>query len=68
MESSMEKTHGGARRNAGRKTEMPGEKMRKVTITVDEVTVRRLRVVGDGNVARGVRHAAQVAYDKWQRQ
>lgn len=64
----MKNTHGGARPNAGRKTELPGERMRRVTITVNEMTVRRLRIVGDGNVARGVRHAAQVAYDRWQRQ
>ena len=66
----MEETHharGGARRNAGRKTEMVGQKTKAVTVTLDDITVRKLKVVGDGNLSRGIRHAAEVAFDKYQK-
>lgn len=36
------------------------------TITVDETTWRRLRVLGDGNASKGVRVSAKVAYDRYQ--
>lgn len=36
------------------------------TITVDELTWRRLLVLGDGNASKGVREAARVAYDRYQ--
>ena len=58
---------GGARPNAGRKTEMT-EKMRTVALSLDERTVSLLKVVGDGNVSRGVRAAARLAYDAYQNQ
>jgi len=64
----MEKKHGGPRSNSGRKTELPTERMRPVTMTLDEMTLRRLKVVGNGNVSRAVRDAAALAYDKWQRE
>lgn len=66
MISRMSKTHGGARLNAGRKTEVQGEKMVRLTVTVDPMTVRKLVVVGDGNKARGVRIAVEAAYAKRQ--
>lgn len=37
------------------------------TITVDDLTWRRLKVLGDGNSSKGIREAARVAYDRWQR-
>lgn len=61
------KQHGGARRNAGRKTEKVGAPTRAVSVSLDELTVRRLRVVGDGNLSRGIRIAAELAYEKFQR-
>lgn len=36
------------------------------TITVDELTWRKLLVLGDGNASKGVREAARVAYDRYQ--
>lgn len=66
MISRMDKKHGGARLNAGRKTEIQGEKMVRLTITVDPLTVRKLRVIGNGNKARGARIAAEMAYAKLQ--
>jgi hypothetical protein len=37
------------------------------TITVDELTWRMLLVLGAGNASKGVRAAAKVAYDRYQR-
>ena len=39
-----------------------------VTYNVDEMTRRRLKVLGDGNESKGVREAARIAYEWWQRQ
>jgi hypothetical protein len=36
------------------------------TVLVDDLTWRRLTVLGDGNVSKGVREAARVAYDRYQ--
>jgi|GEM_PF-2799364 len=38
------------------------------TVTVDELTWRRLLVLGKGNASMGVREAARVAYDRYQAQ
>ena len=62
----MKQTHGGARRNAGRKSTVPGETMTRVCVTLDERTLRLLKVLGDENISQGVRVAADVAYDAWQ--
>ena len=35
---------------------------------IDDRTVELLKVVGNGNVSAGIRHAARVAYDKYQRE
>lgn len=58
-----------ARRNrsAGRKTELAGVPMKCVTITIDELTIRKLRVVGLDNVSRGVRESAALAYEIYQK-
>lgn len=56
---------GGARRNAGRKTEV-NEPLTKVAVTVHALALRQLRVLGDGNLSLGVRRAAEVAYDRYQ--
>lgn len=66
--SRMEaKKHGGARRNSGPKTEMVGEPMKRVQVSLDIRTLDLLQVLGDGNVSKGIRHAARVAYDRYQR-
>lgn len=61
------KQHGGARRNAGRKTEKVGAPTRGVSVSLDELTVRMLKVVGDGNLSRGIRIAAEIAYQRYQK-
>lgn len=37
------------------------------TVSVDELTWRKLLVLGGGNASKGVRAAASVAYDRYQR-
>jgi hypothetical protein len=43
------------------------EPLERVTLTLDALTRRRLRVLGDGNESAGARVAARVAYDRYQR-
>jgi hypothetical protein len=56
------------KRKRGPKTEL-GEHARvvKKSIAVDELTLRKLSALGKGNLSRGVREAARVAYDIYQR-
>lgn len=63
----MEKKRGGPRPRSGRKTELGGQPTRRVQLTLDERTLEFLAVLGDGNVSKGVRVAARVAYDRYQR-
>lgn len=60
------KARGGARRNAGRKTERPGDPAKVRSVSLDDMTVRKLRVVGGGNVSKGIRLAAELAYLSYQ--
>lgn len=41
--------------------------MSRQIVTLDSLTLRMLRVVGDGNVSLGVRRSAAIAYDRYQR-
>lgn len=36
------------------------------TVMLDTLSVRRLRVLGKGNLSDGIRRAARVAYDRYQ--
>lgn len=67
MDSDPKKQHGGARRNAGRKTEKTGLPTKAVTVSLDEMTVRKLKVLGDDNLSRGIRVAAEIAFEKYQK-
>lgn len=58
---------GGVRKSAGRKPEVPGEPMVHKTVTLTAITLRKLLVLGDGNLSKGVRAAAEVAFDRYQR-
>lgn len=55
------------RRKPGPKTEIPGEVMITRLVCVDSLSVRKLKVLGGGNVSKGVREAARVAYDRLQK-
>lgn len=57
--------HGGPRRNAGRKSEV-NERLTKVAVTLSDLAIRQLRVLGDGNISLGARRAAEVAYGRYQ--
>ena len=63
----MENKHGGPRRNSGRKTELCGQPTRRVQVTLDARTLELLDVLGAGNVSKGIREAARLAYDRYQR-
>lgn len=51
----------------GRKSLIVGETMKRTVVSLDETTLRKLRVLGENNLSRGVRLAAEVAYDRYQR-
>jgi hypothetical protein len=65
---AMNSGRGGRRQNAGRKTEVPGEVMERHNVMLDDTTRRKLLVLGDGNLSRGIRRAACVAFERYQRQ
>jgi hypothetical protein len=51
----MNKQHGGARQNAGRKTETPEVRMVSFSVSIDLASAERLRVLGGGNRSFGLR-------------
>lgn len=58
---------GGSRKGAGRPAKTPGEPMKHKTISINAGDLRKLLVIGDGNLSEGVRKAAEVAYDRYLR-
>lgn len=63
----MESKRGGKRLNAGRKSEVIGEVLQRKVITVDTMTLRKLKVIGNGNISKAVRMATAIAYARYQR-
>jgi hypothetical protein len=55
---------GGSRNGAGLATDAAGLKTAKHTVTLDVVTVDRLKELGAGNLSRGIRQAARRLADK----
>lgn len=51
----------------GRKTLVPGEPQARCNVTISEMTQRQLLVLGSGNLSRGIRRAAAVAWEKYQK-
>lgn len=51
----------------GPKTEPGVGTLTARTVTLDDQTWSRLLVLGDGNASQGIRAAARVAYDRYQR-
>lgn len=66
MDQPTPKRRGGPRRNAGRKTERHDLAVSKRTVSYDDLTQRRLSALGGGNVSRGIRLAAEHAFDAYQ--
>lgn len=57
------------KRKPGPKNELaPTVKTRQRTFTLDERTVMLLGVIGGGNMSKGVRIAADFAYERYQRE
>lgn len=56
------------KRTPGRKVEpgLDGPVSRR-TVSVDDLTWRRLVALGGGNASKGIRDAARIAYERWQR-
>lgn len=48
----------------GPKTERHFAALRRVNVMVDQNTERLLRLLGDGNLSKGVREAARLAYSQ----
>lgn len=64
----MKETRGGARPSSGKKTELMGQPTRRVQVSLDERTLELLGVLGGGNTSKGIRVAARVAYERYQRE
>lgn len=54
------------RKKPGRKPDNPGEPYLRLIFTVDEMTLRKLKVLGGGNRSKGLREAARIAYERYQ--
>ena len=54
-------------RKRGPKTELGDAPMVRTQVSLDERTKRLLLVLGSGNVSKGIRLAAEVAYQRYQR-
>lgn len=52
----------------GRKPINPGQPMERKVVTLDEMTTRKLKVLGNGNISAGVRRAVEVAFDRYQKE
>ena len=50
----------------GRKIETGVDEVRRREVCLDELSVTMLKVVGGGNLSRGIRHAARVAFKQYQ--
>jgi hypothetical protein len=58
-------SRGGARPRSGPKTELNGQPVRRVQLTLDDRTVKLLKVLGDGNASKGARISAEIAYERY---
>jgi hypothetical protein len=54
------------RKKPGRKPDNPGEPYKRLIFTVDEMTLRKLLVLGKNNRSKGLREAVRVAFDRYQ--
>lgn len=53
-------------RKRGPKTELPPcEELTRINLMVDEMTVRKLKVMGEGNASAGVRLAVKLAFERF---
>ena len=52
----------------GRKLEKGIDEVQSVELSLDDLTITMLKVVGRGNASRGARHAARVAFKAYQQE
>lgn len=50
----------------GPKPKVQGEFLTRKQVTIDSLTIRKLKVLGRGNLSEGVRAAADAAYEHYQ--
>lgn len=55
----LDRTKGGPRKGAGLATDTGGAKTERRTVTLDAMTVSRMKGLGAGNLSRGIREAAR---------
>lgn len=56
-------------RKPGPKTELPPtESLKRVTVGLDTLTLRKLEALGRGNLSRGVRFITRHCYEEYQRE
>lgn len=67
MDTEKISKRGGRRQNAGKKPDVPGTTKESTSISVSNMTLRKLAVLGDKNISKGVEIAADIAYDRYQR-
>lgn len=54
------------KRKRGPKTELPPHQgVTRVNMTLDDMTMRKLRVMGEGNVSAGVRLAVKLSFERF---
>lgn len=52
----------------GRKLESGIIEVRSVEVNLDDLSITMLKVVGRGNLSRGIRHASRVAFKAYQQE
>jgi hypothetical protein len=57
-----------SKQKTGPKLERGIDEVRRHEVSLDPLSVTMLKVVGGGNLSRGVRHAARVAFKDYQNQ
>ena len=58
MLACAQTTHGGPRRNQGRRAADGATGLRRVNVTIDDTSADKLRAHGDGDLSLGIRRAA----------
>ena len=60
MTTAKKSTRGGARKGAGRKAVDSTGPVERKTVTLDVKTIQTMRNLGEGDLSRGIRRAAQI--------
>lgn len=63
----IKSTWGGKRLGAGRRRVDPEGTLSKKQVCLDDMTLRKLKVLDPDNLSAAVRKAAEIAYERYQR-